>query len=71
MILAIHHMDGRCIAESWFGEEALIAIPIWTRNVIQREFECSRDDIGMSATEEDVFTVCGHPVVRIVERKMN
>jgi len=71
MILAIHHMDGRCIAESWFGAEWPTAVPVWTRRVIQLEFNCRSDDIGLSPIEDDVFTVCGHPVVRVVSRSIN
>jgi len=68
MILSIHHLDGRCIAWSWFGAEWPCAIPTWTRNVIEREFECHRDDIAVSQIDEDVFTVRGVPVAKITAR---
>jgi len=68
MILSINHLDGRCIAWSWFGAEWPNAVPVWTRNVIQLEFECHRDDIGYSEADEDVFTIRGIPVARITAR---
>ena len=71
MILAIHHMDGRCIAETWFGAEWVTAAPVWIRSVIQLEFECARDDIGIHPTEQDTFCVRGTPVARVSSRSVH
>ena len=65
MILSINHLDGRCIACTWFGAEFPDAAPVWARNVIVREFECRRDEIKIDG---EVFSVRGLPVARVTAR---
>ena len=69
MMLSIHHLDGRRIAETWFSSaQAWInSCALWIKYRVAEEFECPADDVSMPTEGDgDLIFIVDRPVARLV-----